>query len=195
MNVVGVENQESVEVFNSAGEVVRKFDLSAVTSTVQSISLNLPSGQSIVAASVNPATGATSGGAQLTLTLSNGGTQSLFWDGMGSNGAPLQSGTYLVELVRTEPGPTTTIKTLSVALLQPKNGTAQAVAASAKVGPNPVLKGEDVVVRYTPGAGSWVRARLYNESGELVAQCRGHGRQRPADLRRRLQRRRLPAGL
>jgi flagellar hook assembly protein FlgD len=171
VNVVGVENQESVEVFNSAGEVVRKFDLSGITPTVQSISLNLPSGQGVVAASVNPSTGATSGGTQLTLILSNGGTQTLYWDGMGSNGAPLQSGTYLVELVRTEPGASTTIKTLSVALLQPKNSTALEVAASAKIGPNPVLKGGPVTVRFNPAAGIWVRARLYNENGELVAQC------------------------
>jgi hypothetical protein len=169
VNVVGVENQELVEVFNSAGEVVRKFNLNSLTSTVQDISL--PAGQSIVAASVDPSTGTTSGGAQLSLSLANGGTGSLYWDGLGDGGAPLQSGSYLVELVRTQPGSTTTIKTLSVSLLQPKNSTAESVAASAKVGPNPVLKGGDIVVGYKPSLAVWVRARLYNDSGELIAQA------------------------
>ncbi|HXC65517.1 MAG TPA: hypothetical protein VNZ67_14230, partial [bacterium] len=144
-------------------------DLNAVTSTVQSISL--PAGQSIVSASVDPSTGATTGGAQLSLTLANGGTQPLYWDGLGDGGAPLQSGNYLVELVRTQPGSTTTIKTISVTLLQPKNTTAEAVAASAKVGPNPVPKGGAMVVGYKPSPANWVRARLYNDSGELISQA------------------------
>jgi hypothetical protein len=175
VNVIGVENQESVEIFNSAGEVVRKFDLSGVTSTVQNIVLNMPAGQSAVSASTDPVTGAVTGGVNLTLSLSNGASQPLFWDGMGSGGAPLQSGTYLLELVRTQPGQTSTIKTLSVTLLASKNGSALAVAASAKVGPNPVLKGGDVAVRYQPNAQNWVVARLYNESGELVAQTLDFG--------------------
>jgi hypothetical protein len=175
VNVIGVENQESVEIFNSAGEVVRKFDLSGVTSTVQNMALNLPAGQSAVAASTNPVTGAVTGGVNLTLNLGNGGTQPLFWDGMGSGGAPLQSGTYLVELVRTQPGQTSTIKTVAVTLLEAKNNSAQAVAASAKVGPNPVLKGGDVIVHYKPNAQNWVVAKLYNESGEMVAQAADFG--------------------
>jgi hypothetical protein len=170
VNVIGVENQESLEIFNSAGEVVRNFDLSGVTSTVQNIALTMPAGQSAVPASTNPATGVVTGGVNLELTLANGGTQPLYWDGMGSGEAPLQSGTYLLELVRTEPGQTSTIQTLSVTLLETKNNSALNVAASAKVGPNPVLKGGAVVVHYHPNLQNWVRAKLYNESGELVAQ-------------------------
>ena len=171
VNVIRVENQESIEIFNSAGEVVRKFDLTGLSSTVQNFSLDLPNGQSAVPASTNASTGAVTGGVNLTLNLANGGTQFLYWDGMGSQGAPLQSGSYLLELVRTEPGQTSTIKTLAVTLVQSKNSSAQSVAASAKVGPNPVAKGSPIKVQFTPNKQNWVQARLYNESGELIAQA------------------------
>jgi flagellar hook assembly protein FlgD len=175
VNVIGVENQESIEIFNSAGEVVRKFDLSGVTSTVQNMSLDLPAGQSAVSASTNPSTGAITGGVNLTLTLANGASRPFFWDGMGNGGAPLQSGSYLIELVRTEPGQTSTIKTLALTLLQSKDSSAQQMASSAQVGPNPVLKGGAVKVKYHPNGLNWVQVRLYSESGELIAQAADSG--------------------
>jgi hypothetical protein len=175
VNVIGVEDQESVEIFNSAGEVVRKFDLSGVTATVQNIALNMAGGQSAVPASTDLSTGLVTGGVNLTLTLANGATQTMFWDGLGSAGAPLQSGTYLLELVRTQPGQTSTIKSISVTLLQAKNSSALQVASSAKVGPNPVLKGGVLQVHYQPNRQNWVQAKLYNESGELVAQATDFG--------------------
>ena len=171
VNVLGPGLRESVVVFNSAGEVVRKFTLSGLSATVQSISLNLASGQGAVAASVDPVTGAINGGVPMTLTLTNGSTAPLFWDGLGAGGAPLQAGTYLVELVRSESGQSSTVKTLAVSLLQVKDGTAQNTAASAKVAPNPVAAGEPVSVRYTPSKQNWARGRLYNADGELVAEA------------------------
>jgi len=171
VNVLGVQNQEMVEIFNSAGEVVRKFDLSGLTSTAQNLSVNLGPGQEAVAASINPVTGAESGGVNLTLTLANGGSQSLYWDGQSSNGDPLQSGVYLIELVRTEPGQSATVKSVSVTLLEAKNGTAQAVAASAWVGPNPVQQGAPILVHYAPNAQEWGQGKLFNLAGEMVAQA------------------------
>ncbi|HTB33897.1 MAG TPA: hypothetical protein VK842_03480 [bacterium] len=169
VNVIGVENQESIEIFNSAGEVVRKFDLTSLSSTAQNLSVNLAPGQSAVVASTDPSTGAVSGGVNLNLTLANGHTQTLFWDGLGSNGQPLQSGTYLVELVRTETGQSSTVKTVAVGLLQPKDSSDQAVASSAKAGPDPLMKGETLQVKYHSNGLDWAQAKLYSQSGELVA--------------------------
>jgi len=170
VDVLGVENRQSVQVFNSAGEVVRAFDLSAYPA-VQSISMSLPLGQAVVPASVDPATGRPCGGLTLTLALANGRSLPLVWDGLGGGGAPLQAGTYMIELVSGESGAADAVKALSVALLQPKDSTAQAVAASAKVAPNPAPNGGAVVLRYTPNTRDWVLAKLYNQSGELVGQA------------------------
>ncbi|HXC63704.1 MAG TPA: hypothetical protein VNZ67_05065, partial [bacterium] len=170
VNVVGVENQELVEVFNSAGEVVRKFDLSSLSSTAQNLTLSMSAGQSAVAATTDPLTGAVTGGVNLSLTMANGGTQNIYWDGLSANGGALQSGTYLIELVRSETGHSSTVKTVAVTLLQSKDTTADDVAASAKAEPDPVLKGDNVEVHYKPSPQDWAQAKLFNLSGELVGQ-------------------------
>jgi flagellar hook assembly protein FlgD len=175
VNVLGVQNQEMVEIFNSAGEVVRKFDLSGLTSTAQNLSVNLGPGQEAVAAVTNPATGAQSGGVSMTLTLANGGRQILYWDGLSSNGDALQSGTYMIELVRSEPGQSSTVKSVSVTLLDSKDSSAQSVAASAWVGPNPVQQGAPILVHYKPGAQAWAQGKLFNLAGELVEESSDGG--------------------
>jgi flagellar hook assembly protein FlgD len=171
VSVLGVQSQQAIEIFNSAGEVVRKFDLSGLTSTAQNLSVDLGPGQDAVAASTNPLTGAESGGVNLTLALANGGSQSLYWDGQSSNGDPLESGVYIIELVRTEPGQSATVKSVSITLLEAKNGTAQAMAASAWIGPNPVTQGTPILVHYAPNAQAWGQGNLFNLAGEMVAQA------------------------
>jgi hypothetical protein len=151
--------------------VVRKFDLSSLSSTAQNLTVNMAPGQSAVAATTNPNTGAITGGVNMTLTMANGGNQTLYWDGLSSNGQALQSGTYLIELVRSETGQSSTVKTVAVSLLQSKDLSAEDVAASAKAAPDPVLKGESVEVHYKPTAQDWAVARLYSQNGELVGQC------------------------
>jgi flagellar hook assembly protein FlgD len=175
VNVLGVENQETVEIFNSAGEVVRNFSLSGLSSTAQDLSVALAQGQGAVVATTNPVTGAVTGGVNITLTMTNGGNQSLFWDGLGSGGQDLQSGTYLIELVRTETGQSSTVKTVAVSLLESKDSSADNVASSAIAGPDPVIKGLPVRVRYKPNSQDWVQAKLYNEGGELVGEATDFG--------------------
>jgi flagellar hook assembly protein FlgD len=175
VNVLGVQNQEMVEIFNSAGEVVRKFDLSGLSSTAQNLSVNLRPGQEAVAASTNPVTGAISGGVNLTVTMANGGSQSLYWDGLSSSGNSLQSGTYMIELVRTEPGQTSAVKSVTITLLESKNGSAQGIAASAWIGPNPVQQGAPILIHYKPSAMEWAQAKLFGLGGELVAEANDAG--------------------
>jgi hypothetical protein len=77
----------------------------------------------------------------------------------------------LIELVRTETGQSSTVKTVAVSLLQAKDSSAENMAASAKAAPDPVLKGEPVQIRFSPNAQDWAQAKLYNQDGELVCQA------------------------
>jgi hypothetical protein len=131
-------------------------------------------------------TGALSGGVNLTLTLTNGGSQNLFWDGLSSNGDALQSGTYMIELVRTEPGQTATVKSVTITLLEAKDGSAQAVAASAWVGPNPAQSGSPILVHYNPGSQAWAQGKLFDLAGELVEESGDAGRTGQIKFSRRL---------
>ncbi|HXB97374.1 MAG TPA: hypothetical protein VNZ54_04930, partial [bacterium] len=166
VDVIGGRGLNTLEIFNSAGELVREFDLQGLSSTAQNMSL--AGGPNAVASSTNPVTGAVTGGVNLILALANGWTQTLFWDGLGNGGSPLQSGVYLLELVRTQPGQDPVVKALSVNLIESKDASAQAMAASAVLGPNPVVKGEGFKVRYASNGRNWALGRLYSEDGQLV---------------------------
>jgi hypothetical protein len=136
--------------------------------------MSLPAGQDGVVASTSP----NQGGLKITLTLANGLTSSVFWDGTGTQGQPLQSGNYLVTLSETSAGSSEVLKTSPVVLLATKDLSANGMANSAMVVPNPVA-GNWFDVQYKPGsagAGTYTAVgMLYDLAGQRVAEATDDG--------------------
>jgi hypothetical protein len=162
IQVVPVQQQASLEVYNSAGELVRRLSLDSLTGTPSDLLLD--DGTAFVPQPDDPNAG-------LRLSLKVGSSnQTLRWDGLTSSGAPAASGTYVIRLAVGQPGQLSVIKTLSVTVLQAPALAAQASAAAALFAPNPVpASAAGVQLRYAPVPGAEGRVRVYNLAGELIA--------------------------
>jgi flagellar hook assembly protein FlgD len=166
--VLGAPNTASLQVFNSAGELVRTLQLSGVGSLPTDLSTDTRS----FSTSVNPVTGQLQGGLGLTLKVGGTGTQQVIWDGLSDQGQPVDSGVYVVKLSYTAAGSTTVVKTLSVTLLQGPNSSAKLAVASAILAPNPFRpsSGQGLVLRFKPCPQGQGAVRVYSLNGELVGQ-------------------------
>jgi len=152
---------DSVAIFNSAGELVRTLPLPASGSPVTDISVN----------------GASVGAGKLPvvsfhLTTANGAASDYGWDGCNSLGQPVQSGSYLVRLVRTVAGTGTVVKVLAVTVLALPGSTERSALDAAIIAPQPwtPAQGPGLTVAYPALPGHQVRAQLYDLAGELVTQ-------------------------
>lgn len=150
-----------LDVFNSAGELVNRVDFNALTQTVTSFSLDK---EQIAAA--YQADGTSEDKILVSLSLSDGSTQSFNLEGRGLNGQPLTSGTYTLVLVAdTQQGTQVSSKSIMV-LRAPDAG----LSWEPVLGPNPATLqgGHRIQIRYPAGELLEVRAGLYNQAGELV---------------------------
>jgi hypothetical protein len=166
--VVSAAGSATLGIYNSAGELVDNLSGQIAALSSQPTGMSLPAGQNGVVASTDPS----QGGLKITLTLADGLTTSVFWDGMSSQGQPLQSGNYLVTLSETSGGSNEVLKTSPVVLLATKDLSANGMANSALVVPNPVA-GNWFDVQYQPGsagAGTYTAVgMLYDLAGQRVA--------------------------
>ena len=154
-----------LQIYNSAGELVRSISLNSIKGTPSDLAVALPSGRDSVAVSNDaPAS------IPLVLTLSGGQTFPMNWDGRGDQGGTVAAGNYYLQLVRNVAGVNALVKTVTVSILKAPSRTAQALAASAKVGPNPWLGQGPLTLAYSPNPSYWASARLYDLGGEIVGQ-------------------------
>jgi flagellar hook assembly protein FlgD len=163
-NVMSTADTASVEIFNSAGERVRTIQLPANLLPVDMRALE----DSFLGGL--DSSGQPLGGLRLRLKDSSG-EQPLLWDGLNDQGQVLASGSYTVQLTRTQAGGARVVKSLSVILLASPDEALQLSLASATVAPNPVHgAGVPVSVFYKlPPRGTAV-CRLYDLAGQLVDQ-------------------------
>ena len=105
------------------------------------------------------------------------------WDGRNDQGQPVASGSYLVRLMETSLGRATTVKTISVIVLETPGGEAEAALSQARVGPQPWISGP-LKVGYPAVPGLGVEARLYDLAGERVGQGADPGGQGSWDSNR-----------
>jgi hypothetical protein len=161
VSVLGAAAQASLEVFNSAGEMVQQISLSGLPS--------LPS--DIVVTGSASMVGGPGGAVKFSLTGLNGASYPVAWNGENSHGQPVSSGVYLVRLVHSQLGQTVTVKSVAVNILDLPGGSAEQALAAAVAAPQPWMagKGGALSVVYPPVAGEQMRARLYDLAGELVA--------------------------
>jgi hypothetical protein len=151
LTVLRSDISTSVEVYNSAGEMV--WHAQAVPSAPGIVGL---SGREIVPSAT---------GSGLKISFGSGASDSLTWNGTGSNGQALSSGTYMVKVTQGGKGGKTTTA-YSVALLQPNEQVFAWIAAA----PNPAPAGSNSILVSLQGASPSIRAwgEVYNLAGEHV---------------------------
>lgn len=169
VQVVGAGRLASVEIYNSAGELVRVLSLSSLSGLPTDISAQT----SAFSTEVDPVTGQPQGGLRMDVKLNNSSQQPVVWDGLSDRGQPLASGTYIVKLAYNEAGQRTEIKTLAVTLLAGADSPAKAAVASAFLLPNPqrASSGRPLALVFTPSAQGQGALRAYDLAGELVAEA------------------------
>jgi len=172
VNVLGSPCVSSLEIYNSAGEVVDTLDISSLPSPAVGMSLELPNGKTGITASPDPKSPSPTGGVVIDLALQSGVVYPVYWSGLSASGQPLQSGTYMVALTQSEATSSQMVKTLTLTLLGTQNLSVQAMAASAYVVPNPVpATSSGFTVEYQGNGADAVVGELYDLAGERVAQA------------------------
>jgi len=174
VSIVSAAGSVTLGIYNSAGELVDNLSGQIAGLSSEPTGMSLPPGQDGVVASTSPG----QGGLKINLTLADGQTTTVFWDGMSSQGQTLQSGNYLVTLSQNSAGSSEVLKTSPVVLLATKDLSANGMANSALVVPNPVA-GNSFDVQYQPGgagAGSYTAVgMLYDMAGQRVAEATDDG--------------------
>jgi hypothetical protein len=157
MQVLRQPQALTVQVFNSAGELVRTLSVPAGTGA--------PSAPSLVAAFVAPAQAGPGQGLRIGL----GPSLAAWWDGRNDLGAPAASGPYLLKVTWPKPGGAPQLYNATVTLLAAPQGDP---LATAWMGPNPLHSGQGpLVVGLDPGVdASTLHGRVYTLAGELVGQ-------------------------
>lgn len=176
MTVLPPVQAQSVNIYNSAGELVERLDTSSLGSNVTLTALGFANaGQS---AFVLPQDPAGPGGVALALqgVSGTGGTVTLpyTWNGRNSQGQEVSPGSYTVQLVDQMPGGDTIISSKGFTVLEPSDNDEK---PKVSVVPNPLGPSDkQLVFIYSslPAEDSTV-LKLYNLAGELVAQGMGGG--------------------
>ncbi len=158
VGVVDTQSQESLVVYNSAGEQVAEIPLGGMSGTVTEFGVN--SGAKAFTVGKN------GGGVPVTWTDGKGDSGGQVWDGKNAQGLVLGSGTYTMQLVKTGTGGEQVVMSREVELLNLGEASG---ASTAKVAPNPVEAGQGwFEVSYVPGPAGQGEAMVYDLAGELV---------------------------
>jgi flagellar hook assembly protein FlgD len=178
VTVMGNTGGNSLAVYNSAGELVKNIPLKNYPNDLADFEISGQSGASsgTMAGGFDPATGQPRGELKLELKDTHGASHAFSWDGTNDQGAPVASGVYTVKLVKTQLGSSVIVKAKSVTVINAQGSPAQNSAASAVLGPNPLM-GEAArsshaafAVKFLPSLSGEAHARLYNLAGELITQ-------------------------
>jgi flagellar hook assembly protein FlgD len=150
LTVVRQDREVKVEVYNSAGELVKHFD-QPVSGAGNSTGISLDK---------------THLGEGQSLNI-NYGLGSIPWDGANDSGQMVQSGEYLVKVTRSMGMGQTDVFSQSVTVLEGAGNP----LSSAQVLPNPSLGSGPVtiVLAAGPSTSLKVRAEIYDLAGEKVA--------------------------
>ena len=175
VQVVSVLPENTLRIYNSAGELVANLGLPTTTGTGRYGSVRLPEEQ--YAVKYDEASGQiVAGGAfQVVVADEKGVETSVYWDGRNAQGAPVASGSYTAELVYNAPGAggSHVVEAKGFVVLQAGD---PATLGGSFACPNPASHGADIMVSYPTSTRYAAVARLYNLAGEMIDQAedRGH---------------------
>jgi hypothetical protein len=156
LSVIRTETFATVQVFNSAGELVWS-QKQPLTSTAQ---LSLSSRELLP----------TTTGSGLKIQYGTGASDFIYWNGLNNAGLAVSSGTYMIEVTQDSSGSAKKVYTASVTVLQSKIQVFDAILPSA----NPVPAGmNQITLSLTGGAVTEAHGGVYSLSGELVGSMNG----------------------
>jgi hypothetical protein len=167
VTVLAGAGKQSLNLYNSAGELVQSIDLSGAQKQAVSFSL----GKTTLAESAQ-ANGAAGDAVQVTVTYADGSKGVFWWDGRGLDGKAASSGTYTMQLLVDQVGGTK----VQAATIMVIKAPAPALSQQPKLGPNPATGdgvpglGKVFLLSYPLGELTDVRATLYDEAGEKVSE-------------------------
>jgi flagellar hook assembly protein FlgD len=161
VNVLPQPPKQTLNVYNSAGELVATLDISAYAGTPIT-QIGFPA-SSHAAFSLGQG-----GGVPIQVQDSSGATSTLVWNGKSGTGALVSSGSYTLELTSNSGGNNSVTMSKSFEVLDAPGAGGFTVVE----GPNPVGPLDSDMVFQVNGLGSGQGSvlRLYNLAGELVAQ-------------------------
>jgi flagellar hook assembly protein FlgD len=152
---------DSIDIFNSAGELVRVLPVPAAGGAATDMNVKGPA----------VAVGGNGSGVAFQVAQVGGGGV-VIWDGLNDQGQPVQSGSYMARLIHSVAGQATTVKIIGITLLTLPGSSSQAALAAAVAGPQPwtpaAAPSGRLMVAYPPLPGRQVWAGLYDLAGELV---------------------------
>jgi hypothetical protein len=152
-----------LDLYNSAGELVQRLDFSGLSQSVTGFSLAHDS-----FAEAFKADGSAEDPLAIKLTLSDGTTVTIGWDGRGMDGQPVAAGSYTAVLVSDTPTGTL-VSSKSVTVIR---GDSLALSREPILAPNPVRSTDGsapwVEVDYPAGELQGARFQVYNQAGERV---------------------------
>jgi hypothetical protein len=161
--------QQSLRIYNSAGELVRVVPIS--TPVTGATRLDLAVGTDSYALEIDPATGKAKQPLQVDV-IGNGGASPQTWDGLNDAGVPVASGTYSIQLVSNEGGQSTVVMARSLTVI--KIAEDATILANAVVGPNPATSKDIPQIVYDPSSLAPERscnAIVYNLAGEYIGRA------------------------
>jgi len=167
--VLKTGGQNSLRIFNSAGEQVGTVDLSRMPLNL--VSFSLPNGPQAVLAFDSAGNALPGTGLGINFSVAGGGVAFYHWACLGMDSQPLQSGVYTLQLVKTSGGGEVVITSQAVTLLR----DAGRAVPMVRLVPNPA-PGNQVAVRYTVSKLALARADLYDLAGEKVGSATDPGR-------------------
>jgi hypothetical protein len=168
--VLPTGGQNILQVFNSAGEVVATIYPSMILppkATVEDFALDSTS----FAAAFDPVTGAPLSHMNITLKDNQGNVYTAQWDGKNSQGKPVSSGVYDIQLLSAK-GASQTVMSRQVEVLV---AASKALGAEVYAAPNPFKPeaGQDAVVSvyYKPMLSGRASAKVYDIAGQQVGRA------------------------
>ncbi len=162
IQVIDEGPQNSLVIYDSSGEVVRRLTLPTSAGGVVGFSLPVTTW----APAYDPATGKAGNPLVFDLSEASGGAPAqTSWDGLSDAGSPVASGVYTADLVYfSEEGASRVVIAKSFNVVSVDQGG----LSGLKFGPNPAMAGTPLTVDYNPVAGGLVEGLLYDVRGSLV---------------------------
>jgi hypothetical protein len=162
-----------LRIYNSAGELVRKFVLAFVPAqgqalrssqaTVPVVDFRLEKGTYALALDEE---GKTREAMTFWCIDAQGQEHALAWDGRNEEGLPVVSGHYMVQLLNSRQGSTQVVSTRALVVIA---AVAPSMLQQVFVAPNP-CSGDELKVYYKTSPGAQAFVKLFNIAGEQVAQ-------------------------